>query len=211
MLTLDDYEVLLLGPHPEYWSAEMYYGVKGWVHERGGKLIYLGGNGLNCKVEIPDEETMKVFNGDARETGRRGLESRFHYYCESEANLLGVVYSDSGIMTAAPYEVVDADHWIFEGTGLANGDLFGERSLHMRIPGGASGHETDKRSASSPSGVHLAARGLNPGGGGAEIVHCESGSGGEVFSAGSVCYASSLLADEVVSAITANALRRFLG
>ena len=211
VLTLDDYEVLLLGPHPEYWSGEMYYGVKGWVHERGGKLVYLGGNGLNCKVEITDQDTMKVFNGDAREIARRGLESRFHRYCESEANLLGVVYSDSGVMTAAPYEVIDAGHWIFAGTGLANGDLFGERSLHMRIPGGASGHETDKRSASSPAGVSVVARGLNPGGGGAEIVHYESGSGGEVFSAGSICYASSLLVDEVVSAITANALRRFLG
>ena len=81
----------------------------------------------------------------------------------------------------------------------------------MRIPGGASGHETDKRSASSPPTAHVVARGLNPGGGGAEIVHYESGSGGQVFSAGSICYASSLLVDEAVSAITANALRRFLG
>ena len=43
-------------------------------------------------------------------------------------------------MTAAPYRVVDGSHWAFEGTGLANGDEFGQRSLHERIPGGASGH-----------------------------------------------------------------------
>jgi len=52
-------------------------------------------------------------------------------------------------MTGAPYRVVDANHWAFAETGLRQGQTFGERSLHMRCPGGASGHETDKRSASS--------------------------------------------------------------
>ena len=209
-LNLDDYKILLLGPHPEYWSQEMYYKVKSWVHERGGKLIYLGGNGLNCKIEMLDAATMKVYNTDLRETSRGGFESRFHYYCESEANLLGVVYTDSGVMTAAPYEVVDSDHWLFENTGVGNGDTFGEASLHMRIPGGASGHETDKVSPSSPPGTHVVARGRNPGAGGAEIVHYQSKNGGEVFSAGSICYSSSLLVDSVVSRITGNALNRFL-
>src|SRR4029077_15795111 len=41
-LNLDDYKILILGPHPEYWSKEMYYNLKNWVHQRGGKLIYLG-------------------------------------------------------------------------------------------------------------------------------------------------------------------------
>ena len=34
---------------------------------------------------------------------------------ESEASLLGVVFTDTGIMTAAPYRVTDAGHWVFEG------------------------------------------------------------------------------------------------
>ena len=208
-LNLDDYKVLVLGPHPEYWSQEMYYKVKRWVHERAGKLVYLGGNGLNCKVELPDAGAMVVCNADAREVERRGLESRFHFYCESEANLLGIVYSNAGVMTAAPYEVLDAEHWIFEGMRVKNGGTFGESSLHMRIPGGASGHETDKRSASSPASLHVVARGLNPDSGGAQIAHYETKSGGEVFSTGSICYASSLLVDDVVSGITANVLRRF--
>src|SRR5262249_47190929 len=46
-LNLDDCRVLILNTHPEYWSKEMYLKVKSWVHERGGKLMYLGGNGLN--------------------------------------------------------------------------------------------------------------------------------------------------------------------
>ncbi|MGE3808712.1 MAG: N,N-dimethylformamidase beta subunit family domain-containing protein, partial [Gemmataceae bacterium] len=51
-LRLDDYRVLVLGPHPEYWTRQMYDHVKRWVFERGGRLIYLGGNGLNCEVEM---------------------------------------------------------------------------------------------------------------------------------------------------------------
>src|SRR5262249_242438 len=54
LLALDAYRVLILNTHPEYWSEEMYRAVKRWVFERRGRLMYLGGNGLNCKVEFLD-------------------------------------------------------------------------------------------------------------------------------------------------------------
>lgn len=209
VLDLDDYKVLVITTHPEYWSEEMYYGVKKWVFERGGRLVYLGGNGLNCKVEFLDESTMKVWNGDARVQRSTGAESRFSLYAESEANLLGVVFTEAGIMTAAPYEVIDADHWSLQGTGVKVGDVFGRESLHMRIPGGASGHETDKRSPSSPANTHLIARGMNADQGGGEIVHFDTESGGDVFSVGSITWPASILVDDIVSAMTANVLRRF--
>jgi len=210
-LNLDDYTVLILGPHPEYWSSEMYYKLKRWVFERGGRLLYLGGNGLNCDVEFVDEQTMIVRNGDTTHHQERGIASRFAGRHESEARLLGVVYDARGIMTAAPYEVIEADHWVFAGTGVERGTIFGRESLHRRVPGGASGHETDKVSPDSPPGTLVLARGLNPDGGGAEMAIHETASGGAVFAAGSICYVSSLLVDRVVSGITANVLRRFLG
>ena len=40
-----------------------------------------------------------------------------HRTLESEANLLGVVCTEAGIMTAAPYRVIDAEHWIFKEPG----------------------------------------------------------------------------------------------
>src|SRR5205085_299265 len=156
---------------PEYWSRQMYDRVKQWVFERGGRLIYLGGNGLNCDVEFIDDRTCIYRNDDERRLRAatpgvayrdRPLESRFHLRHESEASLLGVVYDDRAIMTAAPYRVVDSGHWVFAGTGLSEGNLFGEKSLHERVPGGASGHETDKISKSSPVGTHLLAKGTNP-------------------------------------------------
>jgi N,N-dimethylformamidase beta subunit-like protein len=219
-LDLDAYTVLIAAVHPEYWSRRMYERVKEWVFGRGGRLMYLGGNGLNCEVELPDSASMRcktqlVSDGsalgplDPAEPGRR-WESRFHRTVESEANLLGVVCTDAGIMTAAPYRVVEPSHWVFDGTDLAEGDLFGEASQHERCHGGASGHETDKRSPSTPENAVLLARGLNPEEGGAEIVYHETPSEGAVFAVGSITYVASLWVDDAISQITANVVHRFL-
>src|SRR5262249_39167132 len=179
-LDLDAYRVLILSTHPEYWSAEMYWKVKKWVFERGGKLLYLGGNGVNCPVEFLDAgKHMRCLNHWPKE-----FESRFHTHIESEANLLGVVYTDPGAMTAAPYEVIESTHWIFAGAGLRRGQVFGTKILHERYSGGASGHETDKITNSSPKNIVLLAKGQNPDDGGAQLVYFDTPRGGAVFSAG---------------------------
>jgi hypothetical protein len=189
----------------------MYDKVKAWVFARGGKLVYLGGNGLNCDVEFLDEQTCIYQNEDERKLREPGThyETRFHLRHESEAALLGIRYDDRGIMTAAPYRVVDGRHWVFEGTGLENEDIFGRESLHERIPGGASGHETDKISKSSPPATRLLAQGMNAAGGGGDMTIHETASGGAVFAAGSITWPASILIDDAVSQITSNVLRRF--
>jgi hypothetical protein len=210
-LDLSAYRALVLSVHPEYWTRRMYDRVKQWVFHEGGRLLYLGGNGLNCEVEIRGSQ-MWVFNGQITGLDFAGIgaESRFAKRHESEANLLGVVFTPPGAMTGAPYRVMDADHWLFAGTGLQTGDLFGTKSLHRRCPGGASGHETDKLSPSSPPHARLLARGLNPDEGGAHLVHFETPRGGGVVSVGSINWVSSLPVDEHVARITENAIRRFL-
>ncbi len=209
-LDLDAYKVLIVSTHPEYWSCAMYFAVKSWVYERGGRLMYLGGNGINCEAELIGSSAVVYHNGDGRELKQGGYESRFAMRVESEANLLGVVFTETGIMTGAPYRVLEASHWAYSGTALRNGDLFGERSLHMRRPGGASAHETDKVSPSSPGHVVRLAKGTNIDDGGAELVYYETESGGAVFSAGSIAWPCAILVDDHVSRITANVLRRFL-
>lgn len=218
-LPLDAYDVLIIAVHPEYWSREMYLKVKSWVFERGGRLMYLGGNGLNCEVVFDADGSMRCLShlhsvhgemGGISADGAVEYESRMHRTLESEANLLGVVCTETGIMTAAPYRVIDAAHWIFAGTDLKNGDTFGRHTLHERIPGGASGHETDKRSSSSPANTVLLAKGENPDRGGSEIVVHERDHGGAVFSVGSITWVSALLVDEAVSTITRNILIEFI-
>jgi hypothetical protein len=218
-LPLEAYRVLILAVHPEYWSREMYLAVKRWVFERGGRLLYLGGNGLNCEIVFDEQGRMRCLShlnsvrgelGGQSPDGAIIYESRMHRTLEPEAKLLGVVCTETGIMTSAPYRVTDADHWVFAGTGLRNGALFGEETLHERVPGGASGHETDKRSLSSPPGTVLLAKGTNPDEGGAEVVLHEPDGGGAVFSVGSITWVAALLPDGAVSTITRNVLERFL-
>jgi len=53
--------------------------VKEWVNRRGGRLIYLGGNGLNCEIEYLEEGGMRcksripgtggTMSGRSEETG----------------------------------------------------------------------------------------------------------------------------------------------
>jgi N,N-dimethylformamidase len=121
-----------------------------------------------------------------------------------------VVCTSAGLMTAAPYRVEYDSHWVFADTGLRNGDLFGEKTLHERVSGGASGHETDKRSPNSPVNTILLAKGTNPDGGGAELVYHEPAGGGAVFSTGSITWIPALHPDAHVSRITGNVLARFL-
>jgi N,N-dimethylformamidase len=213
-MPLDAYRVLALTAHPEYWSREMFVRVKAWVNG-GGRLVYLGGNGLNCEVVFESDGSMRCLThlfsvagemGGLSESGVR-WESRMHRTFESEAGLLGVVCSESGIMTAAPYAAVDAGHWIFEGTGVRNGQEFGRETLQERVPGGASGHETDKRSGSSPANTRLLAKGVNADGGGAELVVVDPFGEGKVFSVGSITWIAALLTDPVVSRITSNVLK----
>jgi hypothetical protein len=52
---------------------------------------------------------------------------------------------------------------------------------------------------------------MNPDQGGAEMVYYETGSGGAVFSVGSITYPACLLVDQALSRITNNVISRFLG
>jgi len=220
-LDLSSYKILIISTHPEYWSRKQYARVRSWVMNDGGKLIYLGGNGIDCEIVYNDDgSTMRCLSHyphDVPGTPFRDLERnvmiecRFHLTTgESPASLLGVVFSDPGIGTGAPYKVTKATHWIFENTGLRDEDIFGKTSLHERSPGGASGHETDKRSPSTPRNAEFVATGMNLNDGGAEIAIINYPGGGQVFSAGSITWTSSILVDAQISQITRNVIRQFM-
>ena len=169
-LDLDAYKVLILSTHPEYWSRKMYHNVKSWVHERGGKLMYLGGNGLNCEAELVEPTTVIYHNGDARVMKRGAYESRFHMRVESEANLLGVVFTETGIMTGAPFRVLDAAHWAFAGTGLRTATSSARRACTAAVPAALRAtRPTRSRPARRRTSVCLA-KGTNIDDGGAELI-----------------------------------------
>jgi hypothetical protein len=222
-VNLEKYKVLVLNCHPEYWSRKMFDRVNKWVHQDGGRLIYLGGNGINCEVDLSVHGEMTVKNGDYSQYFKNGeyqcfcempcdqdYKSRFTTSASPESELLGISYTRTGLMTGAPYRVISPEHWVFEGTNLKAGDIFGINSSHTRCPGGASGHELDKRDKFSPENLELLAKGTNPDDSGAEMVFFKTESNGMVFSVGSISYPCSLNVDPGISKVTENVFRRFL-
>ncbi len=198
-IPLEEYRVVVLNMHPEYYSQKMYQRLKNWVYRDGGKLMYLGGCGCYAEVDFPDETVMLCRREGVWE--QRG---------ESAAKLLGTEYNHDGFQSGAPYRVLNDRHWIMSSAGLKSGDTFGSHSLHERCPGGASGHELDKICSDSPSNLVHLAKGMNAENSGADLVFFETESRGAVFSVGSLCWNSSIIVDDGVSAVTKAVLQRFL-
>ncbi len=53
LAVLEPYEVVLTGTHPEYHSTRMWDAMKAWI-DRGGRLMYMGGNGWYWRVAFSD-------------------------------------------------------------------------------------------------------------------------------------------------------------
>jgi hypothetical protein len=206
-LNLDLYDTVISHTHPEYWSLHMYKQIKNWVYDRGGKFMYLGGNGIAAEVDVISENQMRYLTQYPPEDG--AYESRIEMTAEPSSELIGTVTAEDGLMTAAPYQVIDGSHWVFKETDLSSGDTFGEDSLEERCAGGASGCETDVLSPHAPNGLEHLAKGQNPEDSGADMIYYETSSNGAVFSVSSITYPAALLIDENVSRITQNVLNQF--
>ena len=124
-----------------------------------------------------------------------------------ESSLLGIQYSATGYNTYGGYKVVNAYHWAFTNTGVANGDTIGKASYNK---GGASGWLTDKVSEYSPENIEILAKGTNPDFGGAELSIYKHSGGGYVFSAGSITFTGSLPVDNTISQVMKNILDKML-
>jgi len=202
---LDIYKVLILNVHPEYWTLDMYNNMIHFL-DNGGRLMYLGGNGIYWRVALAYDRI------EVRKTGEEhnytdGKGGKFRSLGMPESRHLGVQYTNVGIHTYAPYEVSNSNHWIYSNTGVSNGQLIGEISLNN---GKASGGETDKITMHSPSNMTVLGIGTNSDNGGAYIVYYDKPNGSKVFSVGSISYTGSLSVDTVIHQITKNVLDNFL-
>lgn len=211
---LKGYKAIILSTHSEYWSGRMFDGVRAAHNNHRLWIINASGNSIFREIEYYDDESLRC----------RSL--RFGNSHADETQLIGVRFSMAGYGTCAPYQAAKPDHWIFNGVDLAADGIFGRRSLNRWTearsdrydpgrPGqssglageGASGWETDKLSATASTDFIRVAKGMNPDGGGADMVVREpSGNRGGVFSASSITFTGSLLIDPVCSGIMRNAL-----
>jgi hypothetical protein len=149
---LDGRRLYLSVGHDEYWSSGMRDAVEGHI-ARGGNALFLSGNSCFWQVRFEDEgATMIGYKGRARsEDPMRERDPRLLTSMWSdprigrpETKLTGLTFSRGGYHRVAGgvprgaggYTIHHPRHWLFEGTGLQYGDLFG--ALH-----GVVGYECD--------------------------------------------------------------------
>ncbi|SNB78018.1 N,N-dimethylformamidase [Arboricoccus pini] len=150
-----DYQVILTGSHPEYHSTPMWDAMKAWL-DRGGRLMYLGGNGWYWRIAFHDE-LPGVIEVRRAEDGIRSWEAEpgeyYHSFtgeygglwrrCGRAPNsIVGIGFIAQGFDVSSPYlRGPDADDprasFIFKGV---TEDIIGDFGL---IGGGAAGIELD--------------------------------------------------------------------
>lgn len=150
-----DYDVILTGSHPEYHSTAMWDAMKAWI-DRGGRLMYMGGNGWYWRIAFHDE-LPGVIEVRRAEDGIRSWEAEpgeyYHSFtgeygglwrrCGRPPNMMaGIGFVAQGFDVSSPYRrAPDADNpraaFIFEGV---DDEVIGDFGL---IGGGAAGIELD--------------------------------------------------------------------
>ncbi|WP_347338365.1 DUF1796 family putative cysteine peptidase [Tumebacillus amylolyticus] len=197
---LEGASALVINTHGEYWTETMYDALERFLN-RGGSLLTLSANSVYWKTVIQGHQLeVRKDCGLHELTGEPG--GTWVHVKRPEARVVGVAFNTVA-HDYSPYRVVQADHWIFAGTGVKNGDLIGQAGRNL---GGASGWETDKVTADSPANVELLAKGTNAFGAGAEMMYYAHPGGGGVFSAGSITFGGSLLVDQVLTKMVENVL-----
>jgi hypothetical protein len=180
------YDLVVFPGHEEYVTRHEYDVIERY-RDLGGNLAFLAANNLYRRVDRVGQTLVR--RAPWRSLGR------------PESAVVGVQYvgSNNGARQAG-YTVTGArqEPWAFEGTGLADGDLFGRYGI-----------EIDARTAASPPGTHLLARIPNLLGGGrsAEMTYYETPAGAKVFAAGVINFGASL-ADPAVDRLLANVWAR---
>jgi hypothetical protein len=218
-----DYKLIVFAYHMEYVSSAMYKTVLDLM-EKGHSLLFMGANQFYWKVQWDMDHQLLECHKDSKSFSRAGgIGGLWKHQLKREEALMGAAFDERGMGTYAPYQVVDHSHWIYEGTQVKDGDLFG-KSGYNGLP--ICGDETDKMSFWTPSGFKLLAKGLNPAQGtnepliwpevgvnwnsegGGEIVLLEKSRQG-ILNTGSIQSGAGLMHDQVFTRMIQNFCKRY--
>jgi hypothetical protein len=125
---LASYNLLLSVGHDEYWSAEMRQHVENFI-QNGGNVAFFSGNTCWWQVHVKDDNTAISCDKSIHENDRAPFDQWYRFNPENK--LTGVSYRNAGgrwdgEREAVGYTVQHSDHWIYTGTGLSDGDIFGD-------------------------------------------------------------------------------------
>ncbi|MGW0605831.1 N,N-dimethylformamidase beta subunit family domain-containing protein [Streptomyces sp. NPDC002640] len=145
---LSAYRLLVVNGHDEYWTAGMRDSVEEFAR-RGGNLAFFAANTAWWQIRLEDGGRTMVCHRDAATDPLSAVDPRLTTVEWSSAPvgrpenaMTGVSFRNGAgawgdgmaVIGRESYTVRFADHWVFEGTGLADGDSFAL---------GALGYETD--------------------------------------------------------------------
>jgi hypothetical protein len=223
------YDLLVSAGHDEYWTWEMRDAVEDFI-DRGGNMAFFGGNTCWWQARLEDGGRTLICYRDAYADPMSAVDARrttVEWHAapvnRPENAMTGLSFrSGAGcwekmeVMASVGYRARFAEHWVFAGTGVRDGDEFAM---------GAVGYETDAAEYAETGGVPLVtgrdgspasliilATADLPGwraygqGGRATMVVFRRGLG-TVFNAGTVNWANRL-DDPVVERITRTVLDR---
>lgn len=243
---LTGYRLLIIGGHDEYWSRPMRAAVDSFVNNKGNVAV-LGGNtcwwqvrfesGERSKAPLrtlvcyksrqadpsPTEATKTInwidLNPAWPENATFGLGARF-----------GSVWSNGLPRPPIPWQVKQADHWVFAGTGLGPNSSFGAAQVGYETDALAWRAGTDQApyatgSDGAPAGVRIlaladctswasTAQQLGSAAHGGYAVISLFSRGGTVFNTGSVDWALGLRQEmssgstNAIGTITRNVIRQ---
>jgi hypothetical protein len=126
---LSGYRLLLSVGHDEYWSEAMRDHVESFV-ARGGNVAFFSGNVSYWRVTLEEGDT--ALRIDKRIPPKEQVARDQWARTRPENSLTGVAYRSAGGQwnglrpSNGGYTVHRPEHWIFAGTGLRAGEVFGE-------------------------------------------------------------------------------------
>jgi hypothetical protein len=228
---LSPYRLVVLAGHPEYWSLEARHTLEAFAGA-GGNVAVLGGNTMWWQARVDLTARQFTVYKDASLDPLHGVDDTrvtVNWYDDPvyhpENFILGSSFRNGGyanvvagttdalpVNQRTPYTVIDASSWLFNGTGLTNGQTFGRASAGTEVDGIVfntlpSGELVADGSDGAPLNFRILA--TVPGGDGYGTIGLYTNSaGGTVLSMGTRDWLRGLPTDTVVQQLTRNVLDR---
>ncbi|MFE3518189.1 N,N-dimethylformamidase beta subunit family domain-containing protein [Streptomyces sp. NPDC059166] len=231
---LAHYRLLVVNGHDEYWSMEMRDSVETFAR-RGGNVAFFAANTAWWQMRLEDDGRTMVCHRDAltdpmtaTDPRRVTVEWSSSPVDRPENTMTGLSFrrgagawgEGMAVMVKDAYTARFADHWVFAGTGLADGQEFARGALGYETDSCALEWTGDVPRATGTDGtpssfVVLATADLRHwreyGQGGAATMGVFRLGAGTVFNAGTINWGKVLADDPVADRITRNVLDRLGG
>jgi hypothetical protein len=232
--SLSAYNVVVFPGHSEYWTAAARNNLEAFSAS-GGHIAILNGNTMWWQIRLSDQNRIiTAYKGASddplTESGSPLVSTHFfsHPVNDPENKLLGTSFRNGGyvnrldeetgamkpIAERLPWTVTDASHWIYNGTGLNDGDTFAKETTGLEVDGVVFNCDTFGKvigpDGSDEAPLHYEILAIVPASEGwgtlGLLVHP---SGGAVFNAATNGWVWGLPTNAAVRRMTANVLERF--